>query len=189
MLLTRTGAYLFEVKNYTGHFEFNQGNSLFNGMELNSNVVQQTRKAYLHLQEICRKYSKNIQVKGVLVFIGENNQVSIQSDTGDIRVLTLTDLHAFSKEIIEVENSHPFPTFDTKGLLTHLETFETKNNYMPIPLTAAEISRARSGIYCSRCFSYEVKFSKTYVKCACGLHEPRDEARIPRGLSIRLTKQ
>ena len=178
VLLTRSCMYVFEVKNYTGCFEFNQGNSYFNGIELNSNIFQQTRNAVLNMKNICGSYSREIQIQGVLVFIGENNQVSIQTDTGEIRILQLTDLHAFIKEIIEEENSRTFPLFDTASLITHLEKFETKNNYLPVPLTGEEMQLARAGIYCSRCFSYTVKFSKSYVKCLCGLHEPREEAMI-----------
>lgn len=178
VLLTRSCVYLFEVKNYTGSFEFNQGNSYFNGIELNSNIIQQTRNAFVNLKNICSEYSRNIRIKGILVFIGENNQVSIQSDTGDIRVLKLTDLHAFIREITEEENLNRFPTFDIEGLLAHLETFEITNNYLPVPLTAEEIELARGGISCSRCLSYDVTISRNYIKCSCGLHEPREEAMV-----------
>lgn len=178
VLLTRSCVYLFEVKNYTGSFEFNQGNSYFNGIELNSNIIQQTRNAFVNLKNICSEYSRNIRIKGILVFIGENNQASIQSDTGDIRVLKLTDLHAFIREITEEENLNRFPTFDIEGLLAHLETFEITNNYLPVPLTAEEIELARGGISCSRCLSYDVTISRNYIKCSCGLHEPREEAMV-----------
>lgn len=178
VLITRNCVYIFEVKNYTGHFEFNQGDSYFNGMELNSNIVQQTRNALVNMRNICGKFFREITVQGALVFIGENNQVSIQSDTGDVQILKLTDLYAFIKNIIAEEHSFTFPQFHSEKLIAHLETFETENNYLPVPLTDEEVARARSGIYCARCLSYAVEITKNYVICSCGLHEPREEAMI-----------
>lgn len=178
VLITRNCVYVFEVKNYTGRFEFREGDSFFNGLELNSNVVQQTRNALLNMQTICGKYARNIRVQGILVFIGENNQVSIQSDTGNIRILQLTDLYTFVKEIVAEESAYAFPSFDTLRLIAHLERYETENVYGSTPLSAEELGKAQCGIYCARCSSYEIKISKRYVKCVCGLHEPREEAMV-----------
>lgn len=176
VLATSHCVYVIEVKNYTGKFEYNQGDSYFNGKELNSNIVQQIRNAYMNMKNICGKFSSKIPVKGILVFIGENNQVTIQSEVKNISILTLTDLYDFIKNIAREEQQSPFPQINVGKLIAHLEKFETPNNYLPIPLSAEQLQNAKRGIHCSRCLRYDVKIKRNYVECACGLHEPREEA-------------
>lgn len=178
LLLANHCLYHFEVKNYTGQYTFEDGDSYFGDFELDSNIVQQTRNAHLNIERICQKLPGKIKVKSILLFIGEDNQVFIQSKVNNIEILTRTDLAEYIKKIIAEENSHPIQPIQTAQLIAHLENYEVVNAHLPKPYTSEQLQHVRRGIYCSRCLSYAVEIKRNYVVCSCGLHEPREEAMI-----------
>lgn len=178
ILLTNHCCYIFEIKNYTGKFVYENGICTINGRKISSNPIQQARRAFLNLQSICSEAPESIPIKGAIIFIGENNQVHIHSDIEDIDVLQLTDLHEYIQVMIQEERDQTRNTLPSKKLIKHFEKYETANPFKPQPISPEKMTKSRVGIHCAKCHSYDITINRQYIICKCGLHEPREEAII-----------
>lgn len=176
VLITSYCVYVFEIKNYTGHFIYEDARCMIGQLKMDYDVIQQARKSYLKLQKICQEFMPTLPVKGAIVFIGEKNKVSIKSPISDIEVLQLTDLYEYIQQIKQEERRRHHHPIQTEQLLAHLEQYEIRDPFLPQPFSKAELATARKGIYCSHCQNYELQIKKHYVICSCGMHEPREEA-------------
>jgi len=176
VLLTNHCVYIFEIKNYTGKFTYENGVCKIRNNKMENDIIQQTRRNYLKMKRICHQFSPSIKIKGVLVFVGEKNQVHIKSPIEDIEVLQLTDLYEFINDMVTDENSNNATFYNTSLLISHLEKFEIAHPYLPEPLPESEIHNLRPGIRCARCNNFNLTITKHYVECDCGLHEFREEA-------------
>jgi len=176
ILITNQGVNILEIKNYTGKFTYENGVCKINSHKIDNDIIQQTRRNYLKMRRICNAFSPSINVKGALVFVGEKNQVEIKTPVEDIEIMHLNDLYEYINDIITEENSNNFNSLNPKKLVSHLQKFEVAHPYLPKPLSKSEIKKMRPGIHCARCGTFNVKITKYYVECDCGLHEFREEA-------------
>jgi hypothetical protein len=176
VLFTNHCIYIFEVKNYTGKFIYQNGACIENDRKMDFDIIQQARRNVVRMQRIFEHLPTPPMVKGALVFIGEHNQVEIKSAVEDIEILTLTDLYAYIKEIVREENAYSLQPQNSAQLIEHLENFEVTHPYPPKPLLKSTALKMRRGIRCANCGSFDIKHSKHYVQCPCGYHESREEA-------------
>lgn len=147
-----------------------------NNREVPKSGVQQAKNASIKIQELCQKVDRSIEVQGVLVFISADNHVEIKSDIGNLDVVPRAQLLNYIKEIVYEEQRSNRKPLDPKKLITYCEKFETSPPNPLVPISPAQMKKARKGIYCARCQSYNITNTKLYVKCNCGLEESREEA-------------
>lgn len=178
VLLTRHCLQIFEVKNYTGNFTYENGACMENGRKMDFDIIQQTRRNVIRMQRIFEHVPNPPKVKGALIFAGENNQVKINSPVEDIEILQLTDLYEYIKRLIEEENAHYSNPIDANEVMSHLEKLEVIHPYPPEILSKSAIKKLRTGIQCARCGNFHLEQKKYYVICSCGYHESREEAII-----------
>lgn len=178
VLITNHCVYVFEVKNYKGHFIYEDARCTIGQLKMDYDVIQQARKSYLKLQKICQEFAPTLPVKGAIVFIGEKNKVSIQSPISDIEVLQLTDLYEYIQQIIYEEQAGNYRLVNASQLIQHLEKYEIRDPFLPKPLSKGDLASARKGIYCSHCQNYALRIEKHYTVCPCGLQESREEALV-----------
>jgi len=176
IIITNHCVYVFEIKNYTGRFSYNNGVCKIDGEKIKTDCIFQARRSYLNMRSICNQIAPGIKVKGALVFIGEDNQVDIQTSVEDIEVLQLTDFREYIKEMLIDDNEGNWLPVSNDALITQFEKFEVKNPYIPEPISENQMAKLKKGIYCAYCHTFDVKITKNYVICDCGLHEPREEA-------------
>lgn len=177
ILITNHCVYIFEVKNYTGNFTYENGVCILNNRKMDHDVIQQTRRNFLRMERLCNQLPNPPKVKGAIIFIGENNQVEIKSPVEDIETLQLTDFYEYIKDMIEAEENTNHSTFiNPTQIITHLEKFEVAHPYPPQSLSKSVIQEFRPGIHCARCGNYNLKTTKYYLECPCGYHESREEA-------------
>ena len=176
ILITNHCIYLFEIKNYRGRYVFQNASSKMDAIDMDYDCIQQARKSFVKTRKIIHQLSPDIPVKGALVFIGEKNQVSIESSVEDIDILTLTDLYVTIREIANEEQYGNYPPLNVNQIIQHLEKFEMIDPFLPKPLNKNELKKLRKGTYCDQCQSFKLQIEKNYVICSCGLHEPREEA-------------
>lgn len=177
LLITNHCIYVFEVKNYTGTFTYENGTCLINGRNNKNNCIAQARKAYLNLRDIIQKYARNIKTEGALIFVGIDNMVDIKSPVEDIQVIQRNQLRHFIQKIAEQEQIKAYRPIDKFALIQHLEAQQVSNPYFPKPLTLGEMTEIKKGIYCAHCHSFDVEVGKSqYISCPCGFSEPRDRA-------------
>lgn len=176
ILITRHCIYVFEIKNYFGKFVYQNGECMSRDVVISHNPIQQARRATLNLRNIINRYSKSVKVKGALVFIGPNNQVHILDEVDNLDILTSNDLYVYIEQIKEEENNYPYSSIDVNNIIRHFETYEVHNPFPAVPYTDEELKKARTGICCAQCQSFNLKKEGEYITCDCGLEEPREEA-------------
>lgn len=177
VLLTKNACHTFEIKNYYGSFTYKDGICTVNNKTITSNCVDQARNAGNKLRNIFKKNHNNMPVKSVVLFTGENSQINIDSEVKDVRMIHLVDLYDYIQEIIR-EEGQIYPTIHLEKTLNILEQYETTPPYSIDSISPAEIEKSKKGIHCAYCKSYDVKIGKFYIKCSCGLHEPKEETII-----------
>ena len=178
ILLTGHCVYLFEVKNYTGLFEYDQGKCAFEEIETSLHPIEQCRRNVVNMRNILKNFFPNLPVKAAVLFAGDDNDVQIYSAVDDIDIRNRTQLKRFVQAILaEERNSQPH-YIPFEKIVAVLERFEIANPYMPPPLAAEELKHVKGGMYCASCQSFEVQISKSKVVCSCGFIESRDRAMV-----------
>jgi len=178
ILITRHCIYVLEIKNYTGKFTYENGICMINHYEISHNCVQQARRNYVNIKNICRGLINPKKIKGALLFVGEDNEVQMNTDIDYINVFDRIQLVGFIKTIAEEEEQYLNHPIDSAKIIARFEQYEIPNPYAPTPLTLDEMEHIRSGIYCAHCHSYNLEIDKHAVNCPCGLTESREEATI-----------
>jgi len=175
-LLTNHGSYAIEVKNYSGLFQYENGQSRLRGNVMNNDCIAQTGKVATNLKNICHEVSPAIEAKGVLVFIGEHNQVEINSPVNHIEIVRRNRLRDFLYEVAEDENSYRGRAVNTEAIIRQFEAYETINPFGAKSLTFPEIAYYQKGVYCLKCHSFDIIHHKHEIECACGFKEDREAA-------------
>lgn len=176
-LLTTQGCYNLEIKNYDGKFEYKNSRCYLNGKKLQENCVQQAEKAMMNLQKICATIDRSIVVKGALLFVGEHNEVSIESAADGIQIVTRNTLRNFIQTIKREEERYMYKSIPTRKILNHFEKIEVLNPFGPLySYSAEEVSEGHKGIYCKSCGSYVTQLTRKFLRCENGHEELRDEA-------------
>ena len=86
LLLTTAGVYLFEIKNYTGQFEFRKNQCLINGKKVGHNAIAQAQKVSVNIKSILNDTSLSVNVQGAAIFIGSHNEVIIHDPVEEIEI-------------------------------------------------------------------------------------------------------
>jgi len=176
ILLTNHCTYLFEVKNYTSDFIFENGVSSFNGHLNSGNPINQTRRNTINLQKMCNGFSNRINVQGLLILIGVDNYVEIHDDISNIKIVKRNELKRTMKQIVKKENDYRGKPANNSYLLKQLEKHEIDRYHGPKPLSKKKINTLQKGICCLRCNSFDVTIKRKTVECICSFTEERELA-------------
>ena len=176
MLVTRKQIYLFEVKNYTGHYVFRNSQCSCNGQKIGHNAINQAQKSYISFQNFLRQNQFNVPITGALIFTGIDCEVTVNDEVDDLKIVTRNQLRNFIWQIRNNERNYTRERVDTDHLIQILENYEINNPFLPEPISDETESLLQKGIKCSQCNSFEVDTSKSYISCRCGMHEPRENA-------------
>ncbi len=173
ILVTNHCVYIFEIKNYFGVFEYQNGQCKSRGVDISYNPLNQIHNATVHLKNLLRNYSYNIPVKGVLVFIGEHNKVLIHDDINYIDIISSNEVYAYIQCIIHEERMRQV-SINTDYLLKYLEEFEVVNPYTVTPYSPSDITKQHTGLYCKMCAEKLRVTRNLYIECSCGFQEYRE---------------
>lgn len=176
MLVTRKQIYLFEVKNYTGHYVFQNSQCSCNGQKIGHNAINQAQKSYINFQDFLRQNQLNIPVTGALVFTGIDCEITVHDEVDDLKIVNRNQLRNFIWQIRNNERNYTKSRIDIDYIQQILEDYEINDPFLPAPISDETSSLLERGIRCSQCNSFEVDTSKSYVSCKCGMHEPRENA-------------
>ena len=178
ILITSTSCYVFEVKNYFGKFIYNNGHSSIDDRELTSDCVFQTRRSYKNIRNLLQDEVHPSNVHGVLLFIGEHNDVYIESLIDDIEIVKRSGFMRFIQRIVQDEHSYHGNKISIRKIEEKLLRHAISNPFNLPPLTFSETQNLRKGISCCECQSFAVEISRNFITCLCGNVENRREAMI-----------
>ena len=177
VLLTSHAIYILEVKNYEGEFDYRNSRCYINGRKLKENCIHQAEKAWMNLREICHSIDQSIHIKGALLFVGEHNEVVIQSEVDGIEIVTRNTLRKFIQSIKKEEEFHHYSSLNTQKFLSHFERNEVLNPFGPLKsYLPEEVLKGKCGIYCKECGGYNVTVTRKFVRCENFHEELRVEA-------------
>lgn len=177
ILLTYSGIHLFEIKNYNGHFVYENDDCTLNKRVLSDNPITQTKRNFRKLKSIIHKINPNINVTGTLVFIGEHNSVEINSPVSDITIVERNQFRDYIFKLVESENYQP-QSINFDRIIAQLEKYEDVNYFVPEALDTPSMEKIRKGIYCASCQSFNLAISKLYINCNCGYKESRESGTL-----------
>lgn len=172
LLLTRLGPLAFEIKNYSGKLELKNNQCLLNGKAISHNPFSQAQKVRTNLSEILQMPT----LQGVLTFTGKHNPIQMHDPISGIDVRMLNELKHYIWQIAQQERQLRAYPIDTSPLLHKLAPYEIGKPSKEIDLPGEIKTRVRGGIHCCHCDHFNLKMNKSYIICACGMHEPREEA-------------
>lgn len=178
ILITNHAVYVFEVKNYKGTFSYDNGLCKVGNIEIPNNPIEQARRAYVKVKNICAQLPFNVPVKGALIFVGTDNEVKIHTPVNNIEIIQRNQLINFIREIVAVGNNSYNQQIEPATIISHLEQSEVTNRFAPEPLLKKEMKHIQGGVYCANCHSFDVEIHRHSVECSCGLIESREEASI-----------
>lgn len=179
IVITKSGIYVFEVKNYEGYFEYDNGDCKINNYDLSENCIAQANRAYKKMQSICNDAFIDAKVHGAIVFIGEYNPVEIKSSINNIEVIQRSGLKSYIERMVDEEKNFQGRQIDIERLMKQLNHYSMPDPFRFSPLSDEDFIHIRRGICCSRCYSFDLDIDSTnYIKCDCGLEEPKEEALI-----------
>ncbi len=176
ILFTQAGLYHFEVKNYTGHFEFKDNQCQYNGRAQGGNPISQTQKATTNLRIILKELPHPPSLQGALTFVGVDNQVLIHDELTNIDIVSRNELREYIWKIVQQERNYRGYPMNIHAILEKLNTYEKNNSFVPEALPGKAAHHIKKGICCSRCGNFDLKFQNSYIVCSCGVHESREEA-------------
>lgn len=176
ILVTRSQIYLFEVKNYKGHYVFQNSQCRCNGQKIGQNAITQAQKSSINFTNCMRKNRLTVPVTGVLLFSGIDCEVTLHDEIDDLQVVTRNQLRNFIWKIKHTDRNYSSNRVDVDEVIHIMECYEAHNPFLPDSISDNLVSRIQKGIRCSHCQSFEVDASKMYISCKCGMHEPRENA-------------
>jgi len=175
ILFTHPKVYTFEVKNYSGTWQLKNGQCFRNGTNMGHNPFSQAQKATTDLKGLLDdKMSQKLH--GVLSFVGMHNKVQIYDAIDGIEVRMLNDLQDYIFDILEEEKKHLGYGINVDTILETLAPFEIGKPSKEREIPEDAKKNLRTGICCSHCGKYNLKWKEGYLVCSCGMHEPREEA-------------
>lgn len=178
ILITKYTIYIIEIKNYTGKFTYENGRCYYNNNETTINPIEQVRKNKVSLENILKKLYPHLKVQAVVIFTGDDNDVEIHSKTEDIQIINRIQIRNFILQIKTLETKSTGLVLNPTKIVNVLNEYEIINPFMQEPLTPDEMKCIRGGIYCANCHNFNLKSSRFYYECKCGLSESREEAII-----------
>lgn len=176
VVLTREGIYIFEVKNYTGHFEFKDMKCFLNGHPIGFNPINQAQYTHTNFANLIEAELLTKNVRGALVFVGEHNTVRIHNNISGIKVVMRNELRNFIWEMAKQERDYYGETLELVSCLDLFQSYSTENIFKPDPITEEMQAQLQRGICCSSCSSFNIDMFKSYIQCVCGMAEPRENA-------------
>lgn len=176
LLITTNGLVTFEIKYFSGVYEFKNSQCTRNGNKIGHNAISQAQKSSIHFQNLLRHNGFDVEISGAIVFVGEHFDIKVHDKVDDLNVLMINQLRDFIWKIANEEKKWVYQRVDSDELIRFLERNLINNPFPPKPITDEMSKNLRVGVMCSHCGSFNVDTSKAYVYCACGMYEPRENA-------------
>lgn len=178
LLITNSCIYTFEIKHFSGTYEFKNNQCIRNGQRIGHNAISQAQKSFINTQNLFKRNGFNQVIHGGIIFTGEHFEVIVHDEMADLKVLTTNQLREFIYEVVHKENSRTYHHIDRDEVLNRLNQFAISNPFPPSIVTDEISSRIHRGVICSNCSARGIYSRNNYLECKCGMYEPRENAII-----------
>ena len=176
LLITDTRIYTFEIKHFTGVYEFKNNQCLRNGQKIGHNAISQAQKSFINTQNMFKRNGFHQSILGTIVFVGEHFDIKVHDEVADLNIVTIYQLRDYIWQITNTESQSIHKNTDTNQILRLLNQYAVPNPFPPSEITNEMDNRMKKGMFCSHCKKTITYSTKKYFECSCGMSEPRENA-------------
>lgn len=144
------------------------GATTIDGYEYSSDCIFQVRRSFKNIRKILSGHIHPNNVHGILIFIGEHNEVSIHSSVDDIEIVQRNQLRNYIRKIAEDERASPYDSLRIDRIQRQLSKFQVTNPFVIAPLIADQMRFVKTGIACAKCANLSIQLTRKFITCRCG---------------------
>ena len=176
LVVTNNRIYTFEVKHFSGNYEFKNNQCTRNGQRIGHNAISQAQKSFINTQNLFKRNGVHSVVNGGIIFTGDHCDVVVYDEVADLAVLTTNQLREYIYQIANIESRNTYKNTDSDEVLSLLNQYAVPNPFPPNKMTDEINDRMQKGIICSHCSAPDIYTQHRYLECKCGMFEPRENA-------------
>ena len=177
IIFTGKFVWLVECKNYSGVFEYMDGNCYRNKKPINNEIsFAQNRKNAIE-NILSDNKLNSVPVYSSMIFMDNECDVKNDRDSG----IELVMRYRLSRHINEmVQRYQTLPDyFDNLHLEQTIDRYRINHPFPPKIIPVTLFKEAKTGIHCAICYSYLLKNHYKTIECQdCGYIEYKTEARL-----------
>lgn len=185
IVVADTTWFLFEVKNYDGHFRYENGESWLNNLRFKDNVMSRMDQRVRKLQYIADELHMGIKVEGAMIFINEH--CSVEIDQGfNFDIVMRNNLKQYLRDM---KRAHPNRLGHKylESVNNAIGKYRGESPFKPTPIGVEAFGELRKGIPCVACGDFNtVSRHKTVLCTKCGSSENKSAAIIRSAKQLRL---
>lgn len=178
LLITDNHIYIFEIKHFSGVYEFKNNQCIRNGQKIGHNAISQAQKSFINVQNLFKRNKFKQHVHGAVVFTGEHFDVKVHDEVDGLNILMINQLREYIWQISNTERQNLYKNTDAYDILDLLNQHAATNPFQANKITAEIDNRMKKGIICSNCYTPNIYTLQSYLECRCGMSEPRENAII-----------
>lgn len=177
VVVSDTTWFLLEVKNYDGHFRYEQGVCWLNDFQFKDNVMSRMDQRVLKLQLIADELKSGIKVVGAMIFVNEHCSVQVDQAL-NFDIVTRSGLKKYLTQM-KYANSGKLSAEYVELSRSLIAKYTGESPFKPMALDFDAFDEVPKGITCEHCHSFHTKVRHQSVLChSCGVTESKTAAII-----------
>lgn len=105
LVIGEMGLLALEVKNYEGDFTYDNGSCYYEKTQMTRDIVAQTRRIHLKLEQLAQRMRLVCNVNTALVFINEHNEITFNQQPDSIDIVKRNELKNYIEQAVHWERS------------------------------------------------------------------------------------
>lgn len=163
---------VFEIKNYSGRYEYRNGQFYLNGREFSHNSLAQLTRSVNIVQNIFRSMNISVKVIGKIILANSSGEFFCDSDEISKKFLPINQLKTFWSYIYQKEAGQPI---GKKEYITSIiKNYSNEDRYIPNDIPFSEL---KLGPICPKCYETNLISKRFHVVCStCHFKEEKSTA-------------
>lgn len=167
IVATLTHIYVFEIKNYNGHYTYSKQQQYIDHKPINGNLFTAYRRARSKMSEVLRQIDYTGGLVSKVVFINPDHIVSVDEEFRE-EVLERHQFVDFIRQMCRNEAHSPRANLSPSEFRhVVLENFIGTHPYPPKSYSHAQVMKLTCGFKCSNCHRAGERLSVSRYKVCC----------------------
>ncbi|MCG1008555.1 NERD domain-containing protein [Salinicoccus sp. ID82-1] len=173
MVVTETGVFIFDVKNYSGDYAYLNGRWSVNGRPIIKDIFVQLKRSMEKVHLMLRQIDLSLQAEGLIVFINEH--FTFESEAGIDERFVMR--HTLKKHLQTMDEGSVVMRMPIDMLCRRIESYFIDNPYPAPACDDDAYSRLKKGVRCAGCGGFRHMVMRYHLKClGCGNKEAKEHA-------------
>lgn len=182
VIMTSSGIYIIDAKNYTVEFVHQNQQSYANGRLLNKSIFTQLERSMEKVNTMVDKLKYNGQVQGKIAFINPEGLIRLDQPAAEVG-MNRAEFVQWIKQTAREEKNFAQANIKSYALRERIiNEFQIENPFPPTAKTIEDIRRMKRGICCDYCNHFNLTITQYKVICNHCSHQEVKERAIVRTL-------